>query len=65
MSDKTTAALAAEQADTSRLLRMPLTTGMLASVSTLRKFVMMDLPGISEKPFWISKWVRVELMIST
>ena len=51
MSDKTTAALAAEQADTSRLLRMPLITGMLASVSTLRKFVMMDLPGISEKPF--------------
>ena len=56
---------AAEQADTSRLLRIPLITGMLASVSTLRRFVTMDLPGTSENPFWISKWVRVELMTST
>jgi len=27
------------------------------------KLVSIDLPGSSEKPFWISKWVRVELTI--
>ena len=56
---------AAEQAETIRLLRMPVPTGMLASASTFRKLVTRDLPGSSEKPFWISKWVRVELITST
>ena len=56
---------AAEQAETIRLLRMPVMTGMLASASTFWKLVMSDLPGSSEKPFWISKWVRVELITST
>ena len=45
-----------------RLLRIPVNTGMLASASTFLKFVTSDLPGSREKPFWISKWVRVELM---
>jgi len=44
---------------------MPVMTGMLASASTFWKLVMSDLPGSSEKPFWISKWVRVELITST
>ena len=56
---------AAEQAETIRLLRMPVMTGMLASASTFWKLVMSDLPGSIEKPFWISKWVRVELITST
>ena len=60
-----TAALAAEQAEMIRLLRMPVMTGMLASASTFWKLVMSDLPGSIEKPFWISKWVRVELITST
>ena len=50
-------------ADTIRLLRIPMPTGMLASASTFLKLVSIDLPGSSEKPFWISKWVRVELTI--
>ena len=58
-------ASSADMPETIRLLRMPESTGRLASLSTFLRFVSSDLPGRKEKPRWISKWECVALIAST
>ena len=48
-----------------KLVHKKLISVIMASDSTFFRLVIRDFPGRKEKPFWISKWVRVELMTST
>ncbi len=56
--------IAAEQPETIRLFKIPLSIGKVPSFATLIKFFIKWLPGSAENPFCKSACERVELTIN-